>query len=339
MARTQIERQYIGQQALVASASNRFNVDFPLGELWYAMHLRIAATATIAASPVGGVAYEDPLLELINNIRLEVDRDGVLVNAPGKALYAKGWIDKGTAPNMDEASFAANTAAAYAMSVHIPIYFADPRALRPEDTALATDRYSSMQLSIGTGAGADMLSTAHSSGGGITLSAMTCDVEIEKAQGPIRENGYPVAVQKLQLEGSAIDTSATTVYALQRSPKRAIKRLYNFCSNLGVSARPFSGNGNTATLNTLAVESDQKAHDQNRRASQIRDDNKQAYGVETLMAGLHIFDYVRDASLLSALATGDKARLEVQLAEVSSGAPSGTRRLAVMTQAVEDFGA
>lgn len=337
MPRTQTERQYLGQFTLTAGAPTRQTFDFPLGELWHALHLRIAITATVGASPVGGVAYEDPLLELINNIRLEVDRDKTLVNAPGKALYYWGHAQMGAAPNMDEASFAANTAAAYAMTVHIPIYFRDRYSLRPEDTQLATDRYSTMQLTVNVGAGADVLSTAHSSGGGVTLSALTCDVEIEKAQGPIRDNGRPVAVQRLELDGPVIDSAATTLIALTRSPKRALKRLWVFSSNLGVSGRPWSGNGNNATLSTINVESDQKAHEALRRAAQVRDWAKQRFAFETLPAGIYAHEFTGDGSILSALPTGDKARLEYQITEGASP-PAGTRRLSVMSQAVEQFG-
>lgn len=338
MAHTQIERQYIGQQALVASRAQRYNTDFPLGERWLAMHLRIAARVAVGATPVGGVALEDPLLEIITNINLNVDRDGVLVNAPAKALYYWALARGGTAPNMDEASFAANTAGNYDMSVHIPIFFEDRRMLRPEDTCLATDRYSKMDLTVTLGSGAECLSTAHTSGGGITLSNLTCDVEVEFEAGPIRPQARPILVQKLQTEASPIDTNTETLVKLTRDPRRGIKRLYCFSSNLGVTSRPWAGNGSNAILSTLKLASNQRDHDNARLAAQVRDDDKMAYMLETLTTGLYILDYVRDRSHWSALATGDKSKLQTEIVQVAAP-PAGANRFAVLNESVEQFGA
>lgn len=337
MPHTQIEREYLGQFTLAASRQTRQTFDFPLGERVRAMYLRIAATATIAASPVGGVAYEDPLLELIQNIQLEVDRDGLLVNAPAKALYYYAHAQQGAAPSMDEASFAANTAAAYAMSVCIPILFDDPNSLRPEDTTLATDRYSSMALRITLGAGSDMLSTAHSSGGGITLSALTCDVEWEKEAGPVRKDARPILVSKLAMEAAPIDTATETLVKLTRDPSRAIRRAVLWASNLGAASKPWSGNGNDAILNTIQMASNQRQHDRARLDSQVADETKLAWKFQTRPTGLYILDYTRDRSILSSLPTGDKSKLQIEITEDAAN-PAGQNLLSVMTHAVEELG-
>lgn len=331
--RTQLERQYLGQFSLAASTPTRQTFNFPLGELWYAMYLRIAFTLTTGGTLTNAVAYTDAAMEICNLIQLDVDRDGTLVKAPAKAMVRIGQTKAHTAPNIDNASFSATAGAAYAFSFMVPVFFADERMLRPEDTCLATDRYSQMSLIVGLGAGSDCLSTLGSAGT-YAISAATCDVEIEKLQGPIPQGARPKFVQKMVVEGSPIDTSLTTNLGLTRSPSRAIKRLYAFASNLGVASRPWSGNGHNTVLSTISVESDQKAHDQNRRAAQVRDENKLRYEQETWPAGLHVLDYVRDGSNLSALSTGDKARLEVQQTEDSSN-PAGQNNLSVVSEAIE----
>jgi len=337
MPRTQLETQYLGQFGLSASTVNRQTFNFPLGELIYGLHLRIAATLTVGSTPSGGVAYEDPLLEIIQAVRLEVDRDGVLVNASSKALRLLAQILKGTAPNMDEANFAANTAGAYAMSCHIPIYFADPRMARPEDTALATDRYSTMALSITMGAGSDALSTAHTSGGGITLSSMTCDVEWVRLRGPIPDGARPIVAQKIAQEGSPFNPSNTTRLAFQHTPKRALKRVLIGAYNLANASRPWSGNGSNSILSTLQLESDEGLHEDNRRAAQVQDEGKLEYGQESWPEGLYTLDFVDDGSTFSALSTGDKSRLELVISQASSP-PSGTNNVSVVAQAVEELG-
>jgi hypothetical protein len=83
----QTERMYLGQTALISGSAVKHQTDFPLGQIWHKMNLRIAGNVVVTGTNGTWAAYANPVLELINSIVLRTDVDGDIVNAPAKALY------------------------------------------------------------------------------------------------------------------------------------------------------------------------------------------------------------------------------------------------------------
>ncbi len=334
----QTERQYLGQIALVSGAPAVQTFDFPKSELIHTIWLHIKATLTTTGAGTNYVAMANPILELINNIEFKVDRDGHSHRAPAKALYMAALVKYGVLPRIDNASYAPNTPAAYAMSVSIPLMFSDPKALRPEDTALAMDRYTTALLYVTLGAATDANKAGVGTGTTFALSGATCDVEIEKYAGAVRATVRPIVFPVWEIEGSAKNIASDALISLQRSGTRAIKRLFAFVGNLAVLARPWSGNGSNAEVASFQFESDQRVYDYARTDEAILNEMKLFYGMTAadFQAGLFVFDYVKDGSTLSAIATGDKGRLELKF--VAEGSPTaGINCVSCLTEAVHQL--
>jgi hypothetical protein len=62
----------------------------------------------------------------------KVSKDGIIYNIPGHAAYFLAAIKSGKLPRINNASYDPNTAAAYAMSVDIPLFFVDPLMVQSE---------------------------------------------------------------------------------------------------------------------------------------------------------------------------------------------------------------
>lgn len=317
--KTGFEYRYIGRNALTAGALHTFNVDFPVGEAYAAMHLVFTGTATVGANPVGATAFTQALLELFTSIQVEVPRDGLIINAPAKALYKIAQVKEGTAPQYSDGGFAANTAAAYNFRVNVPIYFADPRKTYSFVGALQTDRYNKITLRIATALASAMLKVAHSSGGGITLSNLNVDVAVVSIEGevPASIKVWPI-VRKILLEGGAKNVASETLVELERSYNRSLQRVYVMANNNSTTGVPCSGEGVNTIMDVLQLESDKRVHFQNTPAAMIQDINKLTYDMESVPAGLVVIDPALDGDNSSSLPTGDKSRLQAKYTLQSS---------------------
>src|SRR5882724_5326172 len=115
--------------------------DFPYGEAWLRMILRINVALVVGT---GTTALAEALMRVVRAIQFQTDRSEIICNgAPGRLLYKIGVSKAGTPPDLD--TFAAASAT---YSIMMPIWFADPLMLKPEDTILDTRRYNSVVLRV-----------------------------------------------------------------------------------------------------------------------------------------------------------------------------------------------
>lgn len=283
--------------ALTVNGRSVFSDVFPMGEGWYRAMLRVGIVVTIGTGT--GAIAEGELL-IIKNILLRTDRGETLVNLPGRAIFKIATIKGQTVPRKD-----AIAAASATYFVDLPIYFIDPMMFRPEDTILDTSRYNSISLDIQMGTVADLFTTV-----GTSSITLTLDFEVERTKGILPPEAQPA--MHINYEFTApIDANSATTVELTRSPDLAYKRLYVHECSAGSSGVPFSGANADDVKNIESVRDQNNFIVQERIHEQIQNQNKNDYSLETVLAGITVTDFVRaDGSLITALMTGDKTRLQ-----------------------------
>lgn len=299
MSRRRIEvYPVIKATAIGASGSKDLMSEFPLGEGWLAMNLRFLVTIT---NSTGSGVLAQAMARIIRNVLLETDRDGIIVNAPGRFLFQRAIDLLGATPHIATA-FAATTGT---YDISIPIHFADPRVVRPEDTLLHTARYQRVSLNVQTGSVADLVSTA----GDMAITGITMSVEVVRYAGQLGETLMPTFAPQL-IGRRVIDPNTQAFVDLDRSPDLAYKRIALFCSN---SATPGLGNGDDAVLNTISIEDQDGFAGWNQRLdSMIQAENKEQYGLESYQLGRYVHDYVGvGGSNLQAELAGNKSKYQV----------------------------
>jgi hypothetical protein len=274
-----------------------FGRSFPLGLGWYKANLRFTINLTHSA---GSTVIEEGLLNIVKNVFLRTDRGEILCNIPGRGLYKMAQAITGTPSQID--TFAATTGTYY---VTIPIIFADPMMLRPEDTILDTARYNSLQLQINFGNIGDLLSTT----GGDTITA-TLEMEIMRTKLPLGEKAQPIYHVNYFALPTA-DPNSVTFLDVERAQDLLLKRLLVHTSASGTAGSPFTGTNADDEIADLSLQSEKGYIVNQRTWAMIQNENKEAYSLESVLSGFSIMDFVRDKSIMSALWTGDKARLQV----------------------------
>jgi len=297
LGRGYIERaNLIRGGVLNASNPNPFSKELPMGEGWYKMNLRVGIVLTVGTG--SGPVTEGELL-FIKNISMRTDRGEILCNLPGRALYYIGAYKTGQLPNKD--AIAAASATYY---VNLPIYFADPKMMRPEDTILDTARYNSVTLQVTLGSLSDLLGTP-----GTATATYTLDVEVERSLGQL-----PVAARPLYHISydyrQPVDASNTTVIELEKSADMALKRMYAHGGASGTAGVPFSGTNHDDIQDIVTFKDQNRFIEKERIHEMIQDENKERSGLAAIMAGIEVFDFVADGSIHSALATGQKSVLQ-----------------------------
>lgn len=285
-------------QALVAGGPIVLGRDFPLGEGWYRLMLRFNIVVVIGT---GATPIAEGELLVIKNIALRNSAGEVMVNLPGRALYKIAVVKNGTVPRKD-----AIAAASATYSVDIPIYFTDSRMQVPEDTILDTSRYNSITLEITMGTVADLFSAP-----GTATATFNLDAEIERTKGLLPPKARPqfhVAYIPMQPQ----DANVQTFIEIDRSPDLAYKRFYAHESLGGTAGQTFSG-ANTDVVKNLESIIDQSGDIVRQRIHEmIQNSNKNDYSLEAVLAGVTVFDFVKDGSINSALYPGDRSRLQFQ---------------------------
>lgn len=283
-------------QALNAGAPTMLGKDFPLGEGWYNLLLRFNIVVVIGTG--AGPVAEGELL-VIKSIALRNSAGEVIVNLPGRALYKIAHVKAGTAPRKD-----AIAAATATYSVDIPIHFVDDRMQIPEDTILDTSRYSAVSLEIQMGTVADLFTAP-----GTATATFNLDTEIERAKGLLPEKARP-QFHIAYLAMNSQDAFTQTFIDLDRAPDLAYKRLFAHASATGVPGGVFTG-ANADDVQNLESIVDQSGDIIRERIHEmIQNHNKRVYSLETVLAGITVFDFVRDGSINSALYPGDRSRLQ-----------------------------
>lgn len=283
-------------QALTGGGLTVLGKDFPLGEGWYTLMLRFNLVVVIGTG--AGPVTEGELL-VIKNIRLRNSSGEVLVDLPGRALFKIATVKGGTLPRKD-----AIAAATATYSVDIPISFTDNRMAIPEDTILDTSRYSSISLEITMGTISDLFTAP-----GTATVTFNLDAEIERTKGLLPKKARPhFHIQYSYAQPQ--DAFVQTFIDLDRSPDLAYKRLFAHASATGTPGGIFTG-ANADDVQSLESIVDQSGDIVRERFHEmIQNQNKRDYSLEAVLAGITVFDFVRDGSINSALYPGDRSRLQ-----------------------------
>jgi hypothetical protein len=316
----EIITHFRGQALTAGGAPTVLGKDFPLGEGWYRLMLRFNINLTVGT---GTGPISEGELRIIKNIFMRTSRGEVIVNLPGRALY-KIAATKAYAPPRKDA-IAASTAI---YTVDIPIYFVDDEMKRPEDTILDSGAYNAISLELTMGTVADLLTTP-----GTATVTLSLDAEIERTKGMLPPAAKPMFHPQYAAMPSQ-DASAQAFIDMERSPDLAYKRLYAHASANGTAGLIFSGD-NADDVQALESVIDQSGDIVRQRFHEmIQNQNKNDYHLETVLAGITVFDFVRDGSINSALYPGDRSRLQyiwtnktVQAGDIVSLAYEGVRGL------------
>ena len=282
--------------ALTVNGRTVFSREFAMGEGWYRMMLRVNIVVTIGTG--SGAIAESELL-FVKNILLRTDRGEILCNLPGRAIYKIAAVKAGSPPRKD-----AMAAASATYSVDLPIWFVDEKTVRPEDTILDTARYQSVTLDVQIGGVADLFTTV-----GTSSVTATLDVDIERSKGLLPPEAQPVLHISYDY-AQPIDAASATTIELERSPDLAYKRLYVHECSSGTAGVPFSGANADDVKNLESIRDQTNYIVQDRVHEMIQNQNKNDYSLESVLAGITVTDFIRDGSLISALMTGDKSRLQ-----------------------------
>lgn len=293
-----VERAQLILNAPLATggASTIFSKEFPMGEGWYILNLRILIDLVVGTG-TGPIAEGE--LNFVKNILLKTDRGEILCNLPARALYKIATYQNSSAPNKD-----AIAAATASYSINLPIHFADAKMIRMEDSILDTSRYNSITMQITCGSVADLLGVP----GTATVGARAT-VEVERSLGALPEQAKPHYHISYDFR-PPVDAFSTTTIDLERSADMAIKRLFVHSSTGGTSGVPFSGINSDLVINTVTLKDQNRFIEKERVHRMIQEHNKNAAFLETIIAGVEVFDFVSDGSIPSALATGNKSVLQ-----------------------------
>ena len=274
-------------QSLTVNGRKVFTDDFPLGEGWVSMNLRVGITVTIGTG-TGAIAEGE--LHLIKNILLKTNRGETLVDLNGRALWRIGAMKSGCLPRKD--AIAAASATYY---VDLPIYFSDDALLVPSDTILDTFRYNAITLDVSLGTVADLFTTV-----GTSSITATMDIDIKRYKGALPDEAKPTFHISYTF-APVVDASVGTSINIPRSPDLAYKRLYVHECASGSSGVPYSG-ANADDVKNLESVSDVTGYIVKRRSHEmIQNSNKTDVGLETVLAGMTLFDFVADGSLFTAI--------------------------------------
>ena len=283
-------------QALTNGTLNVLGRDLPLGEGWYGVFLRFNLGFTVGT---GTTPIAEGELLYIKNVQIRTSAGEVLCNLPGRALYKIAAAMFGSPPRKD-----AIAAATATYRVDLPIMFVDDRMKRPEDTILDTSRYSGIALEITLGTVADLLTTV-----GTSAVVTTLDMEIERTKGKLPPKGLPI-FHRYYGSAQSQDANSQTFIDIDRAPDVAYKRFFAHECSAGTAGGVFTG-VNADDVKELESIVDQSGDIVRERIHEmIQNQNKRDYSLESVLAGVTIFDFVRDGSINSALYPGDRSRLQ-----------------------------
>jgi hypothetical protein len=284
-------------KVLTVPGITTFSTEFPLGQIWTSLILRLRLSLTIGT---GTGALAEALQRVVENILLTTDIDGNCINCPARPLYRSAQIMRGGTPPIQD-SFAATTGT---YTIEIPILFADPRMERPQNTALDTSRYSGIQLQITMGGVSRLLSTP-----GTATYTATMDVDIERYPGEATPEELPVAYP-YKVAKSSVNPNNQQFIDLERAEDLWYKRLFLFTTD---NTDQWQGAADSAVLNKISIE------DENGFVGlrAVKDDilqgtNVSDYSIDggVAITGLYIMDWVLGRDIEGG-EPGEKDRFQV----------------------------
>lgn len=290
-------RLIIDGAALTNSKTNRFTKEMqPNGYGIFRFNLRLNFAVTIGN---GAGAISEGLLKAVKGITLKAGTFYPLNGVTGRALYKWAAYLAGSPPRMD--TLAAATAT---YSVDLPILFADPRLDDPTDTVLDSSMFNSMELQIELGSVDDLFTAP-----GTATVAVTVDLESIESDGPLPAIAKPIAIINLE-HVLPVDANSATEIDLPREANLAISALVTHENSSGSAGVSFGGTTADDVKETAGVY-DQDGHiAEYRYHEMIQNENKNDAGLESVLAGIEVFDFVKDGSLFSSVYTGNKSSLK-----------------------------
>lgn len=273
-----------------------FAQSLPMGEGWYHMYLRFNNSVTIGTG-TGAIAEGE--LTILKNVLLKTDAGEIICNLPGRALYKISTYLQTSPPRKDAVAASTGT-----YRVTFDIQFSDEYMVRPEDTVLYTDRYNSVSLQVTYGGLADLYTAP-----GTATLVTTMDLELQRSHGPMPDGVHPAGYISYDFD-PPVDAFANQFVNLERASEMSIKRIYVHSCTSGVGGVPWSG-VNADTIQNVVNVKDQGGNIEKDRIHQmIQDINKMDQFLESIISGVEVFDFVRDRSLSSAMATQGKSLLQ-----------------------------
>lgn len=290
----------ISQRAITVNGLNQVLQEFPLGEPWFMMLLTVSVTLTHGT---GSGPVADGLLLAIKNILIKTDRDGVIVNASGRGLYRLAQFLSRVAPALDSFAAASGTYRA-----HIPIYFANPLLLRPEDSVLDTSRYNSVEFYLTFGSLSDLLGTL-----GTDTATFAFDLAVVKGEQSTKVNpaGKP-RVKPYIAAYPPVDPSGQQYIEIEKARDLAIIQIAALAANAVTAGVPFSGTPADTTIDTWQIHDNIGFPVLGMKHFNAQYLAKIEQQIETFPAGWFYYNFVKDGSIFSGYPTGDKSMLRLE---------------------------
>jgi hypothetical protein len=298
----------VSAAALNIGGGTSFSKEFRLGQGWYAMWLHFAFVFTVGT---GTTALSDATLRIIRKIFFKTDRGELICNVGARPLFYRNAYVQGTRPGITTFAAANGT-----YHVWVPIYFVDWEMKRPQDTILDTSRYESMDLDIQLGTVADLLGTV-----GTSSVTASLDIDIERSYGKLPDKAKPHYFIQYDNRPPQ-DASVNPNIELEKSPDLSIKRLYFWTGDTGIAGVPWSGNANDTYPVKTNIQDQDRFIEKDRGHLQVQNFNKVDQSLETVLAGVEVYDWVREGAITQALSTGEKSQLQLQLTQSGAAANS-----------------
>ncbi len=281
-------------KAMTIGGRTQFSEQFMMGPGIYDLWLRVKI-AIVIGTGAGPIAEGE--LNFVKSLYFKTDLGEVCVdNVPGRGMYKIGLTKGGTPPRKD-----AIAAATATYTVDIPIYFADPLSIRPEDTILDTSRYKSVTFDVTLGTIADLFTAP----GTATVTA-TADLLVNRSKGRWNSGEAPPVGHVVYSNRNPVDAATTTEIKLETATDLSYKRAYVHASTAGVAGQPWYGANSDAIIGSMTLRDGEGDWVHKVHYLQMQDINKQDYGLETVPSGVVVLDFMRDRSNKSAMYSGDK---------------------------------
>lgn len=302
-----------GVNLVTGGALNSFGDNFPLGRGWYKTRIRIGINLTVGTG-VGAITEGELLF--IKNINFKTDKNEVLCNMSGRALYRMLHKEAQTLARKD--AIAASNGTYY---VYLTIPHVNKKSKRPLDTILDTARYKKLTMQVTVGGVADLLTTP----GTATVTA-TIDSEAISSATILPAIAQPLMYRTWNQQNPVNPTTQTYI-DLDRAPDLAISNLLISTSNNGVGGVGFTGANADTVINTYDVKDQDKYYIQARIWEFAQSDNKENEHLETIDVGGLFHDFMEDGSILSSVYTGNKSQFRVQW--VNKGSVANTDQVSL----------
>lgn len=229
-------------KSLTANGLNTVEVEFPIAGYYRAIHLiyKIALDVGTGDAPI-----TDGEQHILKNVNMYTsNNDSLVKSVPGRGLFLLCASDIGKLPNHDNIAATDGT-----YEVHYPIYMSNPNGIKPDDTALKTDRYSSIKLELTNGGVADLLGTV-----GDAAITLTVDVIVERF---IDDQGSAGIIGNAIREFSNIspvNPANQQFFDIERAKNFSLSRAVVQSANSATAGTAYSGTPANTVLSVIDLE-------------------------------------------------------------------------------------